>query len=53
MHYIKYIVKYTCKNINHWRTMDKKEIDFILSKKNEITPIEVKLNSNQLKHTPL
>jgi len=40
-------------SINHWRTMDKKEIDFILSKKNEVIPMEVKLNANQLKYTPL
>ncbi len=47
------VKRYGQKNINHWRTMDKKEIDFILSNRNKIIPIEVKLNSNQLKLTPL
>ena len=40
-------------NINSWPTMDKKEIDFILSTKNEVIPIEVKINSNQLNYTAL
>ncbi len=34
-------------SICFWRTKDKKEIDFILRVKNEITPIEVKLNFGQ------
>ncbi len=39
------LVKYFGKNsINFWRTKDKKEIDFILKKKNKIIPIEVKTN---------
>ncbi|MCD4698451.1 MAG: hypothetical protein K8S16_19670 [Bacteroidales bacterium] len=33
--------------------MDKKEIDFILSLKNETIPIEVKLDANRLNYTPL
>ncbi|MCF6341263.1 MAG: ATP-binding protein [Bacteroidales bacterium] len=40
-------------NINHWRTMDKKEIDFILSTTDDAIPIEVKLNASQLKYTAL
>ena len=47
------IKNYGQQNINHWRTMDKKEIDFILSLKNEIIPIEVKINSNRMNYTPL
>ena len=30
--------------VNFWRTKDKKEIDFILKIKNEIIPIEIKVN---------
>jgi uncharacterized protein len=30
--------------INYWRTTDKQEIDFIISVKNKIIPVEVKLN---------
>ncbi len=40
-------------NINHWRTMDKKEIDFILSLRNEFIPLEVKINATRLNYTPL
>jgi len=47
------IKNYSQNNINYWRTMDKKEIDFILSLKNKTIPIEVKLNSNRLNYTPL
>ncbi|PIR12752.1 hypothetical protein COV49_04445 [Candidatus Falkowbacteria bacterium CG11_big_fil_rev_8_21_14_0_20_39_10] len=36
--------KYGRESIYYWRTKDKKEIDFILKHKNEIIPIEVKLN---------
>ncbi len=39
--------KYKKDNIFYWRTKDKKEIDFILKNKNEILPIEVKLNFGQ------
>ncbi len=41
------VKKYENKNINYWRTKDKKEIDFILKKKNKIVPFEVKLNFNR------
>jgi len=49
------LVKYFgLKNINYWRTQDKKEIDFILyTKNNKIIPIEAKLNANNLKKTAL
>ena len=47
------IKNYGHHNINHWRTMDKKEIDFILSLKNKTIPIEVKLDANRLNYTPL
>lgn len=39
--------------INHWRTMDKKEIDFILSLKNKIIPLEVKLNASRFNYTAI
>ena len=38
------VKKYGRENILFWRTKDKKEIDFIVKDRNEITPIEVKLN---------
>jgi uncharacterized protein len=38
------IKKYGQNNLYYWRTKDRKEIDFILKKKNNILPIEVKLN---------
>ena len=41
------------RNINFWRTMDKKEIDFILMQKDKLVPIEVKLNSTRFKFTPI
>ena len=41
------------RNVNYWRTMDKKEIDFILNKGDKLIPIEVKLNSARLKFTPI
>ncbi len=40
-------------NINHWRTMDKKEIDFILFLKNKIIPLEVKLNASRFNYTAI
>jgi len=40
-------------NIKYWRTQDKKEIDFILSMKEKLVPIEVKLNAARFKFTPL
>lgn len=41
------------RNVNYWRTVDKKEIDFILNKGDKLIPIEVKLNSARLKFTPI
>ncbi|HPT08284.1 MAG TPA: ATP-binding protein [bacterium] len=38
------IKKYKSSNIYYWRTKDKKEIDFIIKDKNNIIPVEVKLN---------
>lgn len=40
-------------SIYFWRTHDKKEIDFIISKQNNMLPIEVKLNAHSLKFTAL
>jgi len=40
-------------NINFWRTHDKKEIDFIISRGDLLLPIEVKLNARKLKDTSL
>ncbi|MCD4747467.1 MAG: ATP-binding protein [Bacteroidales bacterium] len=40
-------------NINYWRTMDKKEIDFIILKKQHTIPIEVKLNARNFNLTPI
>lgn len=39
--------KYGGQSVFYWRTKDKKEIDFILKIKNEILPVEVKLNFEQ------
>ncbi len=41
------------RNINFWRTTDKKEIDFILTKRNDLIPIQVKLNAARFKFTPI
>lgn len=41
------------REINYWRTQDKKEIDFIIRVKERIFPIEVKINAAKIKHTPL
>lgn len=38
------VKKYGKDNVYYWRTKDKKEIDFILEKRNEVLPIEVKIN---------
>lgn len=38
------VKKYGRENVLFWRTKDKKEIDFIVKDRNEIIPIEVKLN---------
>lgn len=38
------VKKYGSDNVYFWRTTDKKEIDFILKDKNNLIPIEAKLN---------
>jgi len=38
------VKRYKKDDIYHWRTKDKKEIDFILKNKRNIIPLEVKLN---------
>ncbi|MDO9399470.1 MAG: ATP-binding protein [bacterium] len=45
--------KYQSENIFYWRTQDKKEIDFILTIKNNLLPIEVKLNFKQFNKTAI
>lgn len=42
--YGEFVKKYGRESILHWRTRDKKEIDFIVKDGNEIIPVEVKLN---------
>ncbi len=42
------VKKFETKNIYHWRTKDKKEIDFILKKKNDLILFEVKRNFNKI-----
>jgi len=42
------VKKYGRDKVYYWRTKDKKEIDFIITAKNEIIPIEVKLNFNKV-----
>jgi len=39
--------KYTHNAVSYWRTKDGKEIDFILKVKNQILPVEAKLNFGQ------
>jgi predicted AAA+ superfamily ATPase len=41
------VKKYGRESIYYWRTKDKKEIDFIIKNKNQVVPLEVKLNFNQ------
>ena len=41
------VKKYSHEAVFYWRTKDKKEIDFILKVRNDILPIEVKLNFEQ------
>jgi len=43
--------KYGAEKIYHWRTQDKKEIDFILKDGRSLLPIEAKLNFNQFQPT--
>ncbi|MBI1884621.1 MAG: DUF4143 domain-containing protein [Chlamydiae bacterium] len=45
--------KYGSSNINYWRTLDKREIDFIVQIKGELHPIEVKLNFSQAHLEPI
>ena len=40
-------------NICFWRTQDKKEIDFIITLKNQNIPMEVKLNAAKLNYTSI
>ncbi len=40
-------------NIYYWRTQDRKEIDFIVSKELKITPVEVKVNAARLNYTSM
>jgi predicted AAA+ superfamily ATPase len=39
--------------INYWRTQDKKEIDFIITRGNKPIPIEVKINAAKMNYTPI
>jgi len=41
------VKKYEKDSVYYWRTKDKKEIDFILRRKNKVLPMEVKLNFEQ------
>jgi Predicted ATPase (AAA+ superfamily) len=41
------------KNVFHWRTQDKKEIDFILSKGGKLFPIEAKINAAAFNDTAM
>lgn len=45
--------KHGTKNIFYWRTMDKKEIDFIVREKRQLLPVEVKLNFAQFHTTAI
>ncbi len=47
------IKKYPADSVYYWRTKDKKEIDFILNVRNELLPIEVKLNFEQFSPTAI
>jgi hypothetical protein len=40
-------------SIYYWRTQDKKEIDFIITQKLKITPVEVKMNARKLNYTAM
>jgi len=41
------------RNMNFWRTTDKKEIDFVLTQRSKLVPIEVKLNTSRFKKTSI
>jgi uncharacterized protein len=47
------VKKYGAESVFHWRTKDKKEIDFILRRKETLIPIEVKLNYEQFNPTAI
>lgn len=47
------VKKYGTESVFHWRTKDKKEIDFILRLKDTLIPIEVKLNYEQFSPTAI
>lgn len=47
------VKKHGRENVLFWRTKDKKEIDFILKDRNEIIPIEVKLNFGSFRFGPM
>lgn len=51
--FIELAKKYQPSNIYYWRTVDKKEIDFILKDKQKIIAYEAKLNSAQFKASSL
>ncbi|MFA7365089.1 MAG: ATP-binding protein [Patescibacteria group bacterium] len=45
--------KYGQGSVYYWRTKDKKEIDFIIREKNNILPIEVKLNFARINNSSI
>ncbi len=47
------VKKYGRESVFYWRTKDKKEIDFILKMKDDLIPIEVKLNYEQFNPTAI
>ena len=47
------VKKYGAESVFHWRTKDKKEIDFVLRLKDALIPIEVKLNYEQFSPTAI
>ncbi len=51
--FMELVKKYGKDYVFYWRTKDKKEIDFILKRKDRLLPIEVKLNFEQFNLTPI
>lgn len=47
--YAELVKKYGRESIYYWRTKDKKEIDFIIKDKNNVIPLEVKMNFESFK----
>ncbi len=45
--FVELVKKYGKDSVFYWRTMDKREIDFILKIRNTVLPVEVKLNFEQ------